>query len=108
MFILNESHFGDQTIIAVAGNKKALLSLLRPAIAQVPSDSYEAIWVHGKGVAEDKINVLDLQYSDLVKWNHKEGLTLRITFYDPSDSSREWTITYFPDSMKNEQFYTVG
>ena len=107
MFILNQSYFGDQTIIAVAGNKKALLGLLRPAIAQISPNSYEDIFVHGKGVSEGKINVLDLQYSDLVKWNHKEDTTLDITFYDSTDSSREWTITYFPDSMKNEQFYSV-
>ena len=105
MFILSEVHFGEQTIKAVAGNKKALLSQLEHLIAGVEaaedfSEDYEplTIRIHGEHHSS-------LDYNTLLKWDSKQSMTMSMWWQGKSDSSIEWLITCIPDNMKNTHVF---
>ena len=105
MFILSEVHFGEQTIKAVAGNKKALLAQLQHLITNVESqedfsEDYHpmTVYLHGKDYES-------LDYNTLLKWNTKKSMTMKVEWASRNDSSIEWLITCIPDSMKNTHVF---
>jgi hypothetical protein len=105
MFILSESHFGEQSIKAVAGNKKALLAQLNHLIAQYEAqeDFFEdyhplKVTVHSKAY-----NTLD--YNTLLRWDTKKSMSIYLGWQSKRDSSIEWLITCIPDSMKNTHVF---
>ncbi len=105
MFILSEVHFGEQTIKAVAGNKKALLAQLNHLIAGIEavedfSEDYEPMTVLVLGEW-----YTSLDYNTLLKWDSKQSMTMSMWWQGKSDSSIEWLITCIPDNMKNTHVF---
>jgi len=105
MFILSEVHFGEQTIKAVAGNKKALLAQIEHLIDRTEacedfSDDYEPLEVRIQGES-----YASLDYSTLLKWDNKQSMTMRMWWISKNDSSIEWLVTCIPDNMKNTHVF---